>query len=146
MFHPMTTPVHPARLPIHALSGVALAAGRFRAVAAGLDPQLRVGRLQSLDDIYWQERSGEHTLGFMLGAAVVIVLLVPVSAALMIVIGLLAVVGPARRAIRIDSTEALRVSSDAIGRVCGRSALTDAPLMVPLAFGSSSKLKGWQAT
>jgi hypothetical protein len=187
MFHPMTTPVHPARLTIHASSGVALAAGRFRAVAAGLDPQLRVGRLQSLDDIYWQERSGEHTLGFMLGAVVVIVLLfsmagmytlmafivarqwreigvrlalgaqprqllvgifgravvplligaavgcavalglhsslpiaesggrsipgiVPVSAALMTVIGLLAVVGPARRAIRIDPTEALRVS------------------------------------
>ena len=36
--------------------------------------------------------------------------IVPVSAALMIVIGLLAVVGPGRRAIRIHPTEALRVS------------------------------------
>jgi ABC-type antimicrobial peptide transport system permease subunit len=33
-----------------------------------------------------------------------------VSAALMILIGLLAVAGPARRAIRIDPTEALRVN------------------------------------
>jgi predicted permease len=36
--------------------------------------------------------------------------IVPVSAALMIAIGLLAVAGPARRAIRIDPTEALRVN------------------------------------
>jgi putative ABC transport system permease protein len=36
--------------------------------------------------------------------------IVPASAALMIVVGLLAVAGPARRAIRIDPTEALRVS------------------------------------
>lgn len=35
---------------------------------------------------------------------------VPLSAALMIVIGLLAVAGPARRAMRIDPTEALRVN------------------------------------
>jgi hypothetical protein len=35
--------------------------------------------------------------------------IVPVSAALTIVIGLLAVVGPTRRAIRIDPSEALRV-------------------------------------
>jgi hypothetical protein len=35
--------------------------------------------------------------------------IVPASAALMIVVGLLAVAGPARRAIRIDPTEALRV-------------------------------------
>jgi hypothetical protein len=36
--------------------------------------------------------------------------IVPASAALMIVVGLLAVAGPARRAIRIDPTEALRVN------------------------------------
>jgi putative ABC transport system permease protein len=36
--------------------------------------------------------------------------IVPISAALMIVVGLLAVAGPARRAIRVDPTEALRVS------------------------------------
>ena len=35
--------------------------------------------------------------------------IVPASAALMIVIGLLAVAGPARRAVRIDPIEALRV-------------------------------------
>jgi predicted permease len=36
--------------------------------------------------------------------------IVPASAALMIVVGLLAVAGPARRAIRIEPTEALRIS------------------------------------
>jgi ABC-type antimicrobial peptide transport system permease subunit len=36
--------------------------------------------------------------------------IVPASAASMIVIGLLAVAGPARRAIRIDPTEALRLN------------------------------------
>jgi ABC-type antimicrobial peptide transport system permease subunit len=35
---------------------------------------------------------------------------IPLSAAFMILAGLLAVAGPARRAIRIDPTEALRVS------------------------------------
>jgi putative ABC transport system permease protein len=35
--------------------------------------------------------------------------IVPVSASLMIVLGLLAVAGPARRAVRIDPIEALRV-------------------------------------
>ena len=187
IFHPMTTPVHPASLTIRAASGVGPAAARLRAVAAGLDPQLRVERLRSLEEIYWQELSSDQTFGFALGAVVVIVLLfsmagmytlvtfivaqrwreigvrsalgaqprrllvgifgraavplmigagvgcaaalrlnswlpiaeaggrsipgiVPVSAALMIVIGLLAAAGPARRAIRIDPTEALRVS------------------------------------
>jgi ABC-type antimicrobial peptide transport system permease subunit len=36
--------------------------------------------------------------------------IVPVSAAMMIVVGLLAVAGPARRAIRINPTDALRIS------------------------------------
>jgi ABC-type antimicrobial peptide transport system permease subunit len=36
--------------------------------------------------------------------------IVPLSAAIMILIGLLAVAGPAHRAIRIDPTEALRVN------------------------------------
>ena len=187
MFHPMTGAPHPVSLTIRAPSGIGLAADRLREVASGLDPQLRVGRLRSLDEMYWQRRSFDHTFGFMLGAVTVIVLLfsmagiytlmafivaqrwreigvrtalgaqprrlligifgraavplligamagcaialrlhsslpiaeaggrsipgiVPASAALMIVVGLLAVAGPARRAIRIDPTEALRVS------------------------------------
>ncbi len=187
MFHPMTAASHPVSLTIRAPSGIGLAAGRLREVASGLDPQLRVGRLRSLDEMYWQRRSFDHTFGFMLGAVMMIVLLfsmagiytlmafivaqrwreigvrsalgaqprrlligifgraavplligaiagcclalrlhsslpiaeaggrsipgiVPASAALMIVVGLLAVAGPARRAIRVDPTEALRVS------------------------------------
>ena len=187
MFHPMTGAPHPVNLTIRVPSGIGLAAGRLREVASVLDPQLRVGRLRSLAEIYWQRRSFDHTFGFMLGAVMVIVLLfsmagvytlmafivaqrwreigvrsalgaqprrlligifgraavplligamagcaialrlqsflpiaeaggrsipgiVPASAALMIVVGLLAVAGPARRAIRIDPTEALRVS------------------------------------
>ena len=187
IFHPMTEAPHPVTLTIRAPSGISRAAGRLREVASGLDPQLRVGRLRSLDEMYWQRRSFEHMFGFMLGAVLVIVLLfsmagmytlmafivaqrwreigvrsalgaqprrlligifgraavplligamagcaialrlqsalpiaeaggqnipgvVPASAALMIVVGLLAVAGPARRAIRIDPTEALRVS------------------------------------
>ena len=187
MFHPMTSAPHPVSLTIRAPSGIGPAAGRLRAVASGLDSQLRVRHLESLDEMYWQRRSFDHMFGFMLGAVMLIVLLfsmagiytlmafivaqrwreigvraalgaqprqlligifgraavplligamagcalalllqsslpiaeaggrsipgiVPASAALMIVIGLLAVAGPARRAIRIDPTEALRVS------------------------------------
>ena len=187
MFHPMTGAPHPVSLTIRAPSGIGPAAGRLRDVASGLDPQLRVGHLESLDEMYWQRRSFDHMFGFMLGAVTLIVLLfsmagiytlmafivaqrwreigvraalgaqprqlligifgraavplligamagcaialrlhsslpiaeaggrsipgiVPASAALMIVVGLLAVAGPARRAIRIDPTEALRVS------------------------------------
>ena len=187
MFHPMTGSPHPVSLTIRAPAGVGLAAGRLREVVSGLDPQLRVGGLRSLDEMYWQRRSFDHMFGFMLGAVTLIVLLfsmagiytlmafivaqrwreigvrsalgaqprrlligifgraavplligavagcaialrlhsflpiaeaggrsipgiVPASAALMIVVGLLAVAGPARRALRIDPTEALRVS------------------------------------
>ena len=187
MFHPMSVASHPVTLTIRAPSGIGPAARRLREVASGLDPQLRVGRLRSLNEMYWQQRSFDHMFGFMLGAVTTIVLLfsmagiytlmafivaqrwreigvrtalgaqprqlligifgraavplligamagcilafllqssvpiaevggrsipgiVPASAALMIVVGLLAVAGPARRAIRVDPTEALRVS------------------------------------
>ena len=187
MFHPMTVAPHPVSLTIRAPSGMGLTAGRLREIASAVDPQLRIGRLRSLDEMYWQRRSFRHMFGFMLGAVMAIVLLfsmagiytlmafivaqrwreigvrsalgaqprrlllgifgratvplvigamagcaialrlhsflpiaeaggrsiqgiVPVSAALMIVIGLLAVAGPARRAIRIDPIEALRVT------------------------------------
>jgi predicted permease len=186
LFHPMTTPVYPVALTIHAPSGVGPAAGRLTAIVSSLDSQLRVGRVRSFEEIYRPYRFGDHTFGFMLSAAVVIVLLfsmagiytlttfivtqrrreigvrsalgapprrlvvgifgraavplligavagcgtaigllswlpiaeaggaripgiVPISAALMVVIGLLAVIGPARRAIHIDPTEALRL-------------------------------------
>ena len=68
MFHPMTGAPHPVSLTIRAPSGIGLAAGRLREVASGLDPQLRVGRLRSLDEMSWQRRSFDHMFGFMLGA------------------------------------------------------------------------------
>ena len=187
MFHPMTNPLYPLSLTIRAPSGIGPAAERLRAVTSRLDSQLRVGRLESLDDMYWQRRSFDHMFGLMLGAVLLIVLLfsmagiytlmafivaqrwreigvrtalgaqprrlqmgifgraaiplligamagcglalrlqsflpiveaggrsipgsVAASAALMIVVGLLAVAGPARRAVRIDPSEALRIN------------------------------------
>ena len=186
MFHPMTKAPHPVSLTIRAPSGIGLAASRLREVTLRLDPRLRVGRLRSLEEMYWQRRSFDHMFGFMLGAVMLIVLLfsmagmytlmafivaqrwreigvrsalgaqpqrlligifgraavplfigaiagcamalrlqsflpiaeaggrnipgvVPAAAVLMIVIGLVAVAGPARRALRIDPIEALRV-------------------------------------
>jgi putative ABC transport system permease protein len=187
MFHPITGGTHPVSLTIRAPSGTSRAARRLREVTSGLDAQLRLGRVRSLEEMYWQRRSFDHMFGFMVGAPMVIVLLfsmagmytlmafivaqrsreigvraalgaqprqllfgifgraavplligamvgcalalrlqsalpiieaggrsipgiVPVSAAMMIVVGLLAVAGPARRAIRINPTDALRIS------------------------------------
>ena len=187
MFHPMTRAPRPVSLTIRAPSGIGLAADRLREVVSGLDPQLRVGRLRSLDEMYWQRRSFDHTFGLMVSVGTAIVLLfsmagiytlmafivaqrwreigvrtalgaqprrlligifgraavplligamaggaiafrlhsflpvaevggrsipgiVPAAAALMIVVGLLAVAGPARRAIRINPIEALRIN------------------------------------
>ena len=187
IFHPITTPLHPVRLTIHASSGIAPAANRVRTVMTRLDSQLRLERVRSFAELYEPYRWGDHTFAFMVSAALLIVLLlstagiyalmtfivaqrwreigvrlalgapprrllvgmfgraalplaigavagcgvaiglhaslpivelggetipgiVPVSAAVMIVIGLLAVAGPARRAMRIDPTEALRVN------------------------------------
>jgi hypothetical protein len=193
MFHPMTGTTHPVSVTIRvqgaasSRSGLGPVTSRLREVVSGLDSQLRVGQLASLDQMYWERRSLEHMFGFLLGTVTLIVLLfsmagiytlmafivaqrwreigvraalgaqprrlllgifgraavplligaiagsalalrlqsflpiaeaggrsipgiVPVSVAVMLVVGLLAVAGPARRAIRIDPTEALRVS------------------------------------
>ena len=75
MFHPMTGAPHPVSLTIRSPSGTRLAAGRLREVESGLDPQLRAGRLRSLDEMYWHRRSFDHMVGFVLGAPMVIVLL-----------------------------------------------------------------------
>lgn len=50
---------------------MALAADRLRAVASGLDSQLRLGGLRSLDEIYWQRRSADQTFGLVLGMVIV---------------------------------------------------------------------------
>jgi predicted permease len=187
LYHPMATPVQPLNLTIRATSGLSAAAARLREVSAALDPGLRVGQVQSLAEIFWQRRSLYHTLGAVLGAVMVLVLLfstagvytlmafivaqrwreigvrsalgadprrlvagilaraaaplllgaiagcagaaalqsslpiveaggrtipgvVPASAALLTLAGLLAVTRPARRAIRINPTDALRVN------------------------------------
>jgi len=186
IFHPMTTAVYPASMTIRAASGIGPAANRLRAVADRLDSQLRIGRLRSLDEMYWQRRSLDHTFGVALGSIVTVVILfsisglytlmtfivaqrwreigvrsalgaqprrlilgifgralvplligaisgsalglrlhtwlpiseaggagipgiVPLSAISIVLFGLLAAAGPARRAIRVDPTEALRV-------------------------------------
>ena len=75
MFHPMTEAPHPVSLTIRAPAGIDLAAGRLREVVRGLDPHLRVGRLRSLEAMYWQRRSLDHTFGLMVGSVTVIVLL-----------------------------------------------------------------------
>jgi predicted permease len=185
MFHPMTGARHSVTLTIRSPAGVGQSADRLRAVAARLDPQLRVGDVESFEETYWQRRSADHMFGYLLGSVTLIVLLfsmagiytlmafivaqrwreigvraalgaqprrlvigifgraavplliggtagsllalrlrsflpiaeaggltipgiVLISVALMTVAGLLAVAGPARRAIRIDPTEALR--------------------------------------
>ena len=186
MYHPMGNPTNPVSLTIRAPSDAGLASSRLRTIVTGLDPSLRLGRVRSLAEIYWQRRSVEHTFGALLGTIVGIVLLfsiagvytlmafvvsqrrreiglrsalgaephrllvgifgraaiplvigaivgcglamainsalpitvaggqripgvVPVSAAVLILAGVLAVVGPAVRAIRVNPTEALRV-------------------------------------
>jgi predicted permease len=187
MYHPMAKPVHPAFVTIRTTSDVGPAAARLRAISTALDPNLRVGRIRSLEEVYESRQSVEHMVGSILGAVMLIALLfsmagiytlttfivarrwreiglrsalgaqparlvvgifgraaVPLvigaivgcalalliesslpideaggqripgvvlaSATLMTVAGLLAVAGPARRAVRIDPTEALRVS------------------------------------
>jgi predicted permease len=187
IFHPLTMPLHPASLIVRrGSSGLGPAADRLRAVAARLDPRLKVERLRSLEDVYEANKSDDKTFATALGVIVLIVLLfsmagmytlmtfivsqrwreigvrtalgaqprrliagifgraaVPLligaavgsmvglrlitwlpiaaaggrnipgiillSAAFMILVGLIAVAGPARRAIRIEPTEALRV-------------------------------------
>jgi hypothetical protein len=187
VYHPLAGPIHPMNVTIRAATDLGLAAGRLREVSTALDPNLRVGRIRSLEDLYLRRRSSEQGFGFALAAVMLIVLLfsmagvytltafivarrwreiglrsalgaqprkivvgmfgralipllggavvgctlalfvesslpiteaggqripgvVLVSAALMTVVGLLAVAGPARRAVRIDPIEALRVS------------------------------------
>jgi hypothetical protein len=187
IFHPLTMALHPLTLTVRASSGIGVAADHLRSVAVRLDPQLRIGDLQTLNEVYRQQGSVYRTLGVMLLAVVAIVVLfsmaglyalmtfivaqrwreigvrsalgaqprrllvgifgraviplmlgavagcalaiglhswlpvdeiggqripgiVPLSAALLIAAGLLAVAGPARRAIRIDPAEALRVN------------------------------------
>src|SRR5262249_40898657 len=53
MFYPMTTVTHPVSLTIRAPAGVSLAAQRLRTITARVDPQLKVGRVRSLDEMYW---------------------------------------------------------------------------------------------
>lgn len=188
VYHPLLpAPVHQVSFTLRVGPDAGLAADRLREATKAIDPALRIGRLRSLGEIYRQWRSVAHTLGFMLGSVMLIVLLfamtgmytlmafivaqrwrevglrcalgaqpgrlvigifgrslvslvigasvgclvallidssvqveevggqsipgiVPAAAVVMIVVGVLALAGPARRAIRIDPAEALRMN------------------------------------
>ena len=188
VYHPLLpAPVHQVSFTLRVGPDAGLAAARLRDVTKAIDPSLRIGRLRSLGEIYRQWRSVAHTLVFMLGSVMLIVLLfamagmytlmafivaqrwreiglrcalgaqpgrlvmgifgrslvplvigaiagclvallidssiqveevggqsipgiVPAAAVVMILIGILALAGPARRAIRIDPAEALRMN------------------------------------
>ena len=188
VYHPLLpAPVHQVSFTLRVGPDAGLAAARLRDVTTAIDPALRIGRLRSLGEIYRQWRSVAHTLGFMLGSVMLIVLLfamagmytlmafivaqrrrevglrcalgaqpgrllmgifgrslvplvigasvgclmalligssiqveevggqtipgiVPAAAVVMILVGVLALAGPARRAIRIDPAEALRTN------------------------------------
>jgi putative ABC transport system permease protein len=188
VYHPLLpAPVHQVSFTLRAVPDAALATARLRDVTRAIDPSLRIGRLRSVGEIYREWISVSHTLGFMLGSVMLIVLLfaiagmytlmafivaqrwrevglrcalgaqpgrllteifgrslvplaigasagcllallidssvkveevggqsipgiVPAAAAVMVLIGILALAGPARRAIRIDPAEALRMN------------------------------------
>jgi putative ABC transport system permease protein len=188
VYHPLLpAPVHQVSFTLRVGPDAGLAAAGLRDVTTAIDPALRIGRLRSLGEIYRQWRSVAHTLGFMLGSVMLIVLLfamagmytlmafivaqrrrevglrcalgaqpgrllmgifgrslvplvigasvgclmalligssiqveevggqtipgiVPAAAAVMILVGVLALAGPARRAIRLDPAEALRMN------------------------------------
>ena len=188
VYHPLLpAPVHQVSFTLRVGPDAGLAAARLREVTKAIDPSLRIGRLRSLGEIYRQWRSVDHTLGFMLGSVMLIVLLfamagmyalmafivaqrrrevglrcalgaqpgrlvigifgrslvplvigasagclvallidssiqveqaggqripgiVPAAAVVMILVGVLALAGPVRRAIRIDPAEALRTN------------------------------------
>ena len=188
IYHPLLpAPVHQVSFTLRVGPDAGLAAARLREATTAIDPALRIGRLRSLGEIYRQWRSVAHTLGFMLGSVMLIVLLfamagmytlmafivaerrrevglrcalgaqpgrllmgifgrslvplvigasvgclmaqligssiqveevggqtipgiVPAAAAVMVLVGLLALAGPARRAIRIEPAEALRTN------------------------------------
>jgi putative ABC transport system permease protein len=75
LYHPLATPTQPLSLTMRTTAGLGMAADRLREVSAALSPDLRVGRLQSLADIFWARRSLYHTLGFVLGSVMLLVLL-----------------------------------------------------------------------
>ena len=71
----MTHAPHPASLTVRAPAAIGLSAGGLREMVSRLNPALRVGRVRSLEQMYWQRRSFDDTFGLMVGAATVIVLL-----------------------------------------------------------------------
>jgi putative ABC transport system permease protein len=188
VYHPLLpAPVHQVSFTVRVGPDAGQAAARLREVTKAIDPALGIGRLRSLGEIYQQWTSVAHTLVFMLGSVMLIVLLfamagmytllafivaqrwreiglrcalgaqpgrlvtgifgralvplvigaiagclvallidssiqveevggqsipgiVPAAAVVMILVGVLALAGPARRAIRIDPAEALRTN------------------------------------
>ena len=76
VYHPLLpAPVHQVSFTLRVGPDAGLAAARLRDVTTAIDPALRIGRLRSLGEIYRQWMSVAHTLGFMLGSVMLIVLL-----------------------------------------------------------------------
>jgi predicted permease len=63
VYHPLARPVHPLYLTIRVSTDMALAASRLREVSTALDSSLRVGRIRSLEDVYWGRCPCHRRLG-----------------------------------------------------------------------------------
>jgi putative ABC transport system permease protein len=76
VYHPLlSAPVQRVSFTVRVGADAAQAAARLRDVTKAIDPSLRIGQLRSLGEVYRQWRSVDHTLAFMLGSVMVIVLL-----------------------------------------------------------------------
>ena len=130
MYHPATPgQMHPATRALRVGSNPASVAARLREISTALDPTLRADELRILGDIYRQQAAGNYLGASALVTVTLSVLLLSAAGmyafmsftvnqcrreiGIRAALGaqpqrLLAVVGPALRALRVDPTEALR--------------------------------------
>ena len=109
IYHPAAPgQIHPVTLALRVGPDASGVAGRLRELTTALDVTLRLDEVRTLDEIYRQHQEGNYLGASALAVVTPSVLLLPAAAAFMIVIGLLAAAGPARRGLRVEPTEALR--------------------------------------